>query len=114
MHTDRRSSLMKTALFLSFGALITLSSCSLRPTFPASDSKEYKKVVSAFYIGLSALQVGDDVHAEAKLSEVTQLVPGEPSGWANWGILALRQRNYDLAAQRLEKSRDLAPQNDQI
>ena len=71
-------------------------------------------MVSAFYIGLSALQVGDDVHAEANLSELTRLVPGEPSGWANWGILALRQRNYDLAAQRLEKSRDLAPKNDQI
>ena len=51
---------------------------------------------------------------KSKLSEVTQLVPGEPAGWANWGILALRQRNYDLAAQRLEKARDLAPQNDQI
>ncbi|HTS37321.1 MAG TPA: FG-GAP-like repeat-containing protein [Candidatus Solibacter sp.] len=94
--------------------LIAFSACNSKPKFPAPDSKEYKHVVSAFYIGLSALQVGDDVHAEAKLSEMTQLVPGEPSGWANWGILALRQRNYDSAAQRLEKSRDLAPQNDQI
>ena len=109
-----RIGLTNTALTLSLGALITLASCSSRPKFPASDSKEYRNVVSAFYIGLSALQVGDDVHAEAKLSELTQLVPGEPSGWANWGILALRQRNYDLAARRLEKSRDLAPENDQI
>src|SRR5262249_48708177 len=59
-------------------------------------------------------QVGDDVHAEEKLSQLTQLVPGEPAGWTNWGILALRQRNYDVATQRLEKARDLAPQNDQI
>jgi hypothetical protein len=29
-------------------------------------------------------------------------------------VLALRQRNYDVAAQRLERARDLAPQNDQI
>ncbi len=114
MHTFQRGGLKDTALIFFLGALITLSSCSSRPKFPAPDSKEYKDVVSAFYIGLSALQVGDDVHAEAKLSELTQLVPGEPSGWANWGILALRQRNYDLAAQRLEKSRDLAPGNDQI
>ena len=41
-------------------------------------------------------------------------MPGEPAGWANWGVLALRQRNYDMAAQRLERARDLAPQNDQI
>jgi tetratricopeptide (TPR) repeat protein len=71
-------------------------------------------VVSAFYVGLAALQVGDDVHADSRLSEVTRLVPPEPAGWANWGILALRQRNYDIAAQRLDRARDLAPQNDRI
>ena len=41
-------------------------------------------MVSAFYVGLAALQVGDDVHAESRLSQVTQLVPAEPAGWANW------------------------------
>ena len=71
-------------------------------------------MVSAFYVGLAALQVGDDVHADSRLSEVTRLVPAEPAGWANWGILALRQRNYDTAAQRLDRARDLAPQNDRI
>ena len=114
MDTYQKGSFSNTALVLFLGALIVLSSCTSQPKFPAPDSKAYKAVVSAFYIGLSALQVGDDVHADARLSELTQLVPGEPSGWANWGILALRQRNYDLAAQRLEKSRDLAPRNDQI
>ncbi len=71
-------------------------------------------MVRAFYIGLAALQVGDDVRAEAKLSEVTRLVPPEPAGWANWGLLALRQRNFDPAAERLERARELAPANDQI
>lgn len=71
-------------------------------------------MVRAFYIGLAALQVGDDVRADAKLNEVTQLVPAEPAGWANWGLLALRQRNFDPAAERLEHARTLAPDNDQI
>jgi len=71
-------------------------------------------VVRAFYIGLAALQVGDDVRADAKLAEVTQLVPPEPAGWANWGLLALRQRNFEPAAERLEHARSLAPENDQI
>ncbi|MGA8430529.1 MAG: FG-GAP-like repeat-containing protein [Candidatus Sulfotelmatobacter sp.] len=88
--------------------------CHATPTLPEKGSKLYDDVVSAFYIGLAALEVGDDVHAESKLAEVTRLVPAEPAGWANWGVLALRQRNYDLAAQRLERARDLAPQNDQI
>src|SRR5579871_4987011 len=96
-------------------ALIALStSCNSAPKFPEKNSKAYSDVVSAFYVGLSALQVGDDVHAESRLSELTRLVPGEPAGWANWGILALRQRNYDAAAQRLQKAQELAPNNDQI
>src|SRR6202451_854162 len=90
------------------------SSCHSIGKLPETGSKAYTDVVSAFYVGLAALQVGDDVHAESKLSEVTQLVPAEPAGWADWGVLALRQRNYDVAAQRLGRARDLAPQNDRI
>ena len=45
---------------------------------------------------------------------MTQLAPGEPAGWANWGVLAFRQRNFDVAAQRYERARDLASKNDQI
>jgi Tfp pilus assembly protein PilF len=96
------------------GLLALLVACNSTSRLPEKSSKEYRDVVSAFYVGLAALQVGDDVHAESRLSQVTQLVPAEPAGWANWGILALRQRNYDIAAQRLEKARDLAPQNDQV
>jgi tetratricopeptide (TPR) repeat protein len=100
---------------LLLGSLVAVfSGCHSSPKLPEKGSRAYADVVSAFYIGLAALQVGDDVHAESKLSELIQLVPTEPAGWANWGVLALRQRNYDLAAQRLERARDLAPQNDQI
>jgi len=113
---DRRSGkFQRVRSFLLFGSLATfLSGCHSAPKLPEKGSKAYADVVSAFYVGLAALQVGDDVRAESKLSELTQLVPTEPAGWANWGVLALRQRNYDLAAQRLERARDLAPQNDQI
>jgi len=113
---DKRSAnFRRVRSILLFGSLTAfLSGCHSDPKLPEKGSKVYADVVSAFYVGLAALQVGDDVHAENKLSEVTQLVPSEPAGWANWGVLALRQRNYDLAAQRLERARDLAPQNDQI
>ncbi len=94
--------------------VVSLPGCHTSPKLPEPGSKEYANVVSAFYVGLAALQVGDDVHAESKLSEVTKLVPAEPAGWGNWGVLALRQRNYDTAAQRIERAHDLAPGNDQI
>ena len=112
--TRRSIGFQPSLLSVILAVLVTLSGCHSAPKLPDKNSKTYADVVSAFYIGLAALQVGDDVHAESKLSEVTQLVPGEPAGWANWGILALRQRNYDTAAQRLDRARDLAPKNDRI
>jgi len=115
LHTRRSGSFRGVAWLLFLVSLTALlSGCHSASKLPEKGSKAYADVVSAFYVGLAALQVGDDVHAESKLSELTQLVPTEPAGWANWGVLALRQRNYDLAAQRLERARALAPQNDQI
>ena len=107
---------LRHAVLLSLLAAVIAASpgCKSSTKLPAKSSREYGNVVSAFYVGLAALQVGDDVHADSRLSELTRLVPGEPAGWANWGILALRQRNYDAAAQRLERARDLAPKNDHI
>ena len=101
-------------LFLSGIFAFGLCACHSTPKFPPKSSKEYAAIVSAFYVGLGALQVGDDVHAESKLSEVTTLVPGEPAGWANWGVLALRQRKLDVAAQRIQQAAKLAPNNDHI
>src|SRR5450432_1772258 len=101
-------------IFLCSVLVLSLSSCGTGNKLPKKSSKEYAEAVSAFYIGLGALQVGDDIHADSKLSELTTLVPGEPTGCANWGVLALRQRKLDVAAQRIEKARSLAPDNDQI
>src|ERR1700756_356903 len=66
--------------------------CRSGSRLPDPSSKAYADFTSAFYVGLAALQVGDDVRAEANLGRATQLVPEEPAAWANWGILALRQR----------------------
>src|ERR1700689_5276172 len=81
---------------------------------PKPATQAYLDEVTAFYVGLAALQVGDDVRADSTLQRATQLAEGEPAGWANWGVLALRQGNFDAAAQRLGRAQKLAPQNDQI
>ncbi len=96
------------------GFLIPLPACSRKTQLPVKGSTAYNDAVSSFYVGLAALQVGHDIYAEEKLEALTRLVPGEPAGWANWGVLALRQRDYENAAQRLQKARDLSPNNDQI
>ena len=94
--------------------LFTISSCRPGARLPDKSSPQYNEIVRTFYIGLAALQVGHDVQADAKLAQFTQLAAGEPAGWANWGLLALRQRNYDIAAERLTRARDLAPDNSDI
>src|SRR5215210_6975721 len=87
-----------------------LAACR-RADVPAKDSPQYTSAVRAFYVGLAALQVGDDVRAEAKLKEATALAPDEPASWADLGLLYMRQRRFDEAAQSLEKARQLAPEN---
>jgi Tfp pilus assembly protein PilF len=106
---------LRTAVAIFLCAIaVGVAGCGSGGKLPDKSSKEYGETVSAFYTGLAALQVGDDVTAENKLAQVTQLAPGEPAGWANWGVLAFRQRNFDAASQRYERARDLAPKNDQI
>ena len=104
----------KTTILTLLALLVTISSCRPSSNLPTKSSPQYNELVRTFYIGLAALEVGHDVQADAKLAQFTQLAATEPAGWANWGLLALRQRNYDTAAERFNKARDLAPNNSQI
>lgn len=116
MMTPRLTALKSSILLgsLLMALVCADAGCRSGPPLPEKSSKEYREVVSAFYIGLAALQVGDDTRADAKLTEATRLVPGEPASWANLGLLALRQKNMEVAAERLEKAHALAPQNGQV
>ena len=110
-----QSTVVSASWFLLCVVLVaTFSGCNSHLKLPEKGTKDYAEVVSTFYVGLAALQVGHDIYAEEKLSQMTKIAAGEPAGWADWGVLALRQRNYDQAAERLGKAHDLAPQNDQI
>jgi Tfp pilus assembly protein PilF len=88
--------------------------CDKEPSLPAPSSSQYKQVVTAFYVGLAALQVGDDARADTSFGAVTQAAPAEPAGWADWGVLALRQRNFDTAAERFDRAQKLVPQDGHI
>ena len=105
---------IKTRIFFLLALLLAISACRPTSNLPTRSSAQYDELVRTFYIGLAALQVGHDVQADAKLAQFTQLAATEPAGWANWGLLALRQRNYDSATERLHKARDLAPDNSDI
>ncbi|MGH9754864.1 MAG: FG-GAP-like repeat-containing protein, partial [Blastocatellia bacterium] len=88
--------------------------CSRNTGLPKPDSKEYRDLVTAFYVGLAGLQTGEDVRAKEKLTQATEIAPGEPAGWANLGLLAVRQQEFDTAYEKVEKARSLAPENSRI
>src|SRR5262249_4117204 len=94
--------------------LFTFTACERNAGLPKPDSKEYRDLVTAFYVGLAGLQTGEDVRAKEKLTRATEIAPGEPSGWANLGLLAVRQQEFDTAFEKVEKARSLAPDNSQI
>jgi tetratricopeptide (TPR) repeat protein len=96
------------------GTLALLLSGCHSTGLPKTGTPAYLDEVTAFYVGLAALEVGDDVRADSTLERATTLAPGEPAGWANWGVLALRQGNFEPAAQRLAQAQKLVPGNDQI
>ncbi|HEX4008174.1 MAG TPA: FG-GAP-like repeat-containing protein [Acidobacteriaceae bacterium] len=95
-------------------AAAALLTAGCHSDLPRPDSAKYQQFVQAFYVGLAAMQVGNDARAEDSLHQATQLAPGEPAAWADWGLLALRQRNYDSAKQRLDRAQSLASKNGRI
>src|SRR5690349_9213495 len=103
-----------TSRILILCVLVFFGACRPNATLPDRTSPQYNELVRPFYIALAALEVGHDVEADSKLAQFTQLAPTEPAGWANWGLLALRQKNFDAAAERLERARSLAPDNSNI
>ncbi|HSK63843.1 MAG TPA: tetratricopeptide repeat protein, partial [Pyrinomonadaceae bacterium] len=102
-----------TPIFI-LAVAVFFGACRPTATLPTRSSPEYNEIVRTFYVGLAALQVGHDVQAESSLAKFTQLVAAEPAGWANWGLLALRQKNFDAAAERIERARSLADDNGDI
>src|SRR5688572_32583010 len=93
----RMSSAQKRYAVLVLTIMFASSACSRAPALPDVGSKEYRDLVTAFYVGLASLQTGEDVRAQSRLTEATQLAPPEPASWANLGLLAARHQELDQA-----------------
>ncbi len=109
---------MSYARKVSLSGLVVLLigvACRHAPSgLPAVGSDQYRSLCAAFYLGLSALQSGEDVHARQGLTEATTIAPGEPAGWADLGLLQFRQQNFEQAFQSVQKAQSLIPDDSRI
>jgi tetratricopeptide (TPR) repeat protein len=71
----------------------------------------YRAEVKAFYTGLAAMQTSQDLLARKEFEHATELVPGEPAGLANLGLLLMRQQELAEAAPKLARAAELAPKS---
>ncbi|HEY7184080.1 MAG TPA: FG-GAP-like repeat-containing protein, partial [Blastocatellia bacterium] len=110
-YTKSQTVLARAALAF---ALVAFAACERNTGLPKPGSQEYRDLVTAFYVGLAGLQTGEDVRAKEKLTRATEIAPGEPAAWANLGLLAVRQQEFDTAYEKVEKARTLAPDNSRI
>ena len=82
---------------------------------PGPGSAVYRDMVSSFYTGLAALDVGDLLDdAETAFLRASELIPQEPATWANLGVLHLRRGELENAARYLAQAQSLAPSSSEI
>jgi tetratricopeptide (TPR) repeat protein len=96
-------------IILLLSALVLLSSCADEDARPGPDSEEYRQAVSDFYVSLAASETDEARFAFNKMNEIARQFPEEAAAWANLGVFAMRQGNFDLAGERLSQARDAAP-----
>lgn len=88
--------------------------CSESDESVSSDASQYEQAVSDFYMSLGASQTDQIRFAFNKMNDVAQAYPEEPAAWANLGVYAMRQGNFDLAKDRIERAIDLQPENSEL
>ena len=94
--------------------LLFFGSGCRRENLPQPGSPQYRELCSVFYLGVAALESGEDVHARDGLTRATQIAPDEPASWVDLGLLQARQQDFNAAYQTFEHARTLAPDNSRI
>ena len=105
---------MSIRLLIPASLLIVVFTACSRGREAAPSPEIYREAVTAFYVGVSAMQTTQEVLARQKLDRVVALVPEEPAGWANLGLLLLRQQDLDQATQQIARAATLAPDSPEI
>ncbi|HKD36150.1 MAG TPA: tetratricopeptide repeat protein, partial [Pirellulales bacterium] len=76
---------------------------------PQPGSAKYEEYVSAFSIGVAAIDVTKLDTAQDSLTKATDVFAGEPAAWADLGLLAIRDGRMDDALHDLKIAESLTP-----
>ena len=75
----------------------------------------YEQLVSAYFGGVAALQVGDTTsRGKDLLTRASELAPEEPAVLADLALYHLRNQGADSAAELVAKARVLAPRESRL
>jgi tetratricopeptide (TPR) repeat protein len=110
-HFSYHSILVTSLLLIS---IFLLSGCTTEREEPDDESEQYRQAVSDFYVSLAASQTDEARFAFNKMNDVAQAFPQEAAAWANLGVYAMRQGNFELSHERFQQARQLQPQNPDI
>jgi Tfp pilus assembly protein PilF len=87
---------------------------NLNFSLPAPGSPVYEDYVDSFQVGVAAVDAGVPDIAGPKLTRAIELIPEEPAGWADRGLLYLRTNQMAEAERDLGKAHQLAPDNSDV
>ena len=104
---------LKTGTLLILSLFIAIS-CGRDQAVSDTETDAYQQAVADFYMSLGASQTDQARFAFNKMNDVAQAFPEESAAWANLGVYAMRQGNYDLARDRLGKARELRPEHPDV
>ena len=86
-----------------------------RPALPGPDSPRYREYVENFEVGLAALDTERSLEIGGeKLTKAVQIIPEEPAGWADRGLMYLRDHQFDRAGSDLARAHQLAPASGEV
>jgi len=82
---------------------------------PLPGSPKYAEYVQAFQVGVAALDTEKQIGvALQELTRAVELIPEEPAGWANLGLVHLRMNNLAEAGKDLKRAQELAKNSGEI
>ena len=100
-----------TTRYLCIALVLFGLSAGCESDLPSPGSEAYRQAVADFYTGLAALDVGAHERAAAALTRMTEMIPGEPAGWANLALLQFSLGRDEEAIRSMERAQGLAPEN---